>query len=102
MLSNPELRARYDRSGAEGLDQVTAPAPTLPGLPRAWGVRLGRAGCHLRPGLRARRALKRRPWKTPPHEQVDFMDSAAFFSALFGSEMFDYLVGELAIATVAG
>ncbi|GBF89781.1 hypothetical protein Rsub_02951 [Raphidocelis subcapitata] len=54
VLSNPELRARYDRSGAEGLDQV------------------------------------------------DFMDSAAFFSALFGSEMFDYLVGELAIATVAG
>jgi DnaJ-class molecular chaperone len=54
VLSNPELRARYDRAGAEGLDQV------------------------------------------------DFMDSAAFFSALFGSEMFEYLVGELAIATVAG
>lgn len=30
------------------------------------------------------------------------MDGAAFFSALFGSEMFDYLIGELAIATVAG
>ncbi|KIY99358.1 hypothetical protein MNEG_8600 [Monoraphidium neglectum] len=54
VLSNPELRARYDRSGAEGLDQV------------------------------------------------DFMDGAAFFSALFGSELFDHLIGELAIATVAG
>jgi hypothetical protein len=30
------------------------------------------------------------------------MDGAAFFSALFGSELFDHLIGELAIATVAG
>ena len=54
VLSSPELRARYDRGGAAGLDQA------------------------------------------------DLMDPAAFFSALFGSEMFDHLVGELAIATVAG
>lgn len=33
--------------------------------------------------------------------QGDLMDSAAFFACLFGSEMFDHLVGELAIATMA-
>lgn len=32
---------------------------------------------------------------------VNFMDSSAFYSALFGSEMFEHLVGELVIATVA-
>lgn len=36
-------------------------------------------------------------------DQADLVgDAAAFFSALFGSEMFEHLVGELAIATVAG
>lgn len=31
----------------------------------------------------------------------DLMDSAAFFACLFGSEMFDHLIGELALATIA-
>lgn len=31
----------------------------------------------------------------------DFMDGALFFTALFGSERFHHLVGELAIATMA-
>ncbi|KAK9800240.1 hypothetical protein WJX73_004696 [Symbiochloris irregularis] len=52
VLGNPELRERYDRSGAEGLD-------------------------------------------------VNFMDSAAFFVMLFGSDRFEHLVGELTIAAVA-
>lgn len=33
---------------------------------------------------------------------INFMDGAQFYSCLFGSELFDYLVGELVIATVAG
>eukprot|EP00878_Enallax_costatus_P018939 GHUV01019964.1.p1 GENE.GHUV01019964.1~~GHUV01019964.1.p1 ORF type:complete len:291 (+),score=76.81 GHUV01019964.1:714-1586(+) len=53
VLSNPELRQRYDKHGAEGL------------------------------------------------QTDDLMDAAAFFACLFGSEMFDHLVGELALATVA-
>ncbi len=32
---------------------------------------------------------------------VDFMDSAEFFTALFGSDRFDHLVGELMIALAA-
>eukprot|EP00879_Flechtneria_rotunda_P029081 GHRR01031345.1.p1 GENE.GHRR01031345.1~~GHRR01031345.1.p1 ORF type:complete len:541 (+),score=254.00 GHRR01031345.1:550-2172(+) len=32
---------------------------------------------------------------------LDFMDAAAFYTCLFGSDMFDQLVGELVIATVA-
>eukprot|EP00775_Hariotina_reticulata_P005423 gene5423-5656_t len=33
--------------------------------------------------------------------QVDFVDGAAFYTALFGSELFEHLVGELAIAMLA-
>ena len=32
---------------------------------------------------------------------VNFMDSAEFFTALFGSDRFDHLVGELMIAVAA-
>lgn len=32
---------------------------------------------------------------------VNFMDSAEFFGMLFGHELFEHLVGELAIATSA-
>jgi hypothetical protein len=32
---------------------------------------------------------------------VDWLEPGAFFAALFGSEMFEHLVGELAIATMA-
>lgn len=52
VLSNPELRQRYDKHGLDGV-------------------------------------------------QEGLMDAAAFFTCLFGSEMFDHLIGELAIATVA-
>jgi hypothetical protein len=33
---------------------------------------------------------------------VNFMDAPLFYSCLFGSDMFDHLVGELVMATVAG
>ncbi|KAL6754017.1 molecular chaperone [Haematococcus lacustris] len=52
VLCNPELRARYDEHGAEGLD-------------------------------------------------VNFMDGGEFFNMLFGSDLFEHLVGELIIATAA-
>ena len=49
VLSNADLRAKYDAHGVEGLD-------------------------------------------------VNFMDTAEFFSMLFGSESFDHLLGELSLA----
>ena len=49
VLSNADLRAKYDQHGVEGLD-------------------------------------------------VNFMDSAEFFSMLFGSERFEHLLGELSLA----
>ncbi len=52
VLSNPELRERYDHHGSEGLD-------------------------------------------------VNFMDGGEFFNMLFGSDLFEHLVGELAIAQAA-
>jgi hypothetical protein len=33
--------------------------------------------------------------------EVDWLEPGAFFAALFGSEMFEHLVGELAIAIMA-
>jgi curved DNA-binding protein CbpA len=53
VLGSPELRARYDAHGAEGLD-------------------------------------------------VNYVDGAEFFAALFGSDRFEHLVGELALAAAAG
>ncbi len=32
---------------------------------------------------------------------VTFMDGADFYNMLFGSELFEYLIGELALATAA-
>lgn len=52
VLSNPDLRARYDAHGSEALD-------------------------------------------------VNFVDGAAFFTALFGSDRFEHLVGELVLAAAA-
>lgn len=49
VLSNADLRAKYDAHGVEGLD-------------------------------------------------VNFMDSAEFFSMLFGSDRFEHLLGELSLA----
>lgn len=49
VLSNADLRAKYDQHGVEGLD-------------------------------------------------VNFMDSAEFFSMLFGSDRFEHLLGELSLA----
>ena len=34
-------------------------------------------------------------------EHANFMDSSEFFNMLFGSEKFEHLVGELAIASAA-
>lgn len=53
VLSNPDLRARYDRDGSAGLDSV------------------------------------------------NIMDAGEFFNMLFGSDLFEHLVGELTIAAAA-
>ena len=76
VLASPELRVRYDakvvQMQADGMQVLASP-----------------------------KMRKRYDAKGAEGVDVDFMDHAEFFNALFGSDRFEHLVGALMIAAAA-
>lgn len=80
--------------GTAGLPPAPSRPPASPPLPRRVAVAAQVLGD---PALRSRYDQ----YGSDGLGGLSFMDGPDFYSMLFGSEQFDYLVGELAIATAA-